>query len=115
MSWELSAPSLAADQGQLFLAAQLLDGPLPGHGGLFCGKAFPVDQGHRTPGAGVFGAPSGVVGGETLCQVIGPAGVQAAVGAAKDIGKTFHAVPLRSLKLSCKISLTVKIPADTVG
>ena len=86
------------NQPELLAPAQVLDLPLPPHGGLLCFKHLMIDQGDRPAGAGVFGASAGVVGGQTLFQVVGPACVECAVGAAEDIGIVLcHGFPLLPL------------------
>ena len=62
-----------------FLGGQLFDLPFSAHGLFFCGKTFVVDQFHRPPAFGVFGASAAVVVPDSFFQVVGPSGVQRAV------------------------------------
>ena len=74
------------DQPQLFLTGKALDLRLPAHGFGPGGEAFDINQRHRTVGAGVFSAPSGVMRRHPPGKIPRPAGVQRAVPAAQDIG-----------------------------
>ena len=75
-------------QLQLFLPAQVLDLPLPGHGGLLGGAFLPPHQLHRQTGAGILGPLAAVVGLEPLLQIGGVTAIPRAVGAPDQIGKT---------------------------
>src|SRR5699024_10232958 len=77
--------SRSGDEGQLLSPGQGLDLPLPGHGRRRGGAGLPVGQGHRQVGSGVAPALPRLVGLQPPGQVVGPAGVQAALAAAEDV------------------------------
>ena len=71
------------DQFQLFLPGEMLELPLPGHGGLFGGTFFPVHQLHRQAAAGIFGALSGAVRFQPFLHIGGDAGIEGIIPAPK--------------------------------
>ena len=77
---------LCFDQLEFLGAGQLLDLHLAAHGFLAGLEGLEIGHRDRAVGTGIFSALSGVVGGQTPVEIVGPAGIKGAVGTFEDIG-----------------------------